>query len=110
MEREALPAEPPPGPVAPAPWILISLVVGVLLVFVPWVSFWGYSLWDSNWLLQAWPSLRGVLLSSFTRGAVTGLGLVNVLLALHDAYALLAAPRGGRGGADGGRGLRGLED
>jgi len=67
--------------------ILSSLLVGIVLVFAPWTP-----LWDSNWLLQAWPSLRGLLLSSFTRGAVTGLGLVNVLLALHDAWARLVAP------------------
>ena len=61
--------------------------MGIVLVFAPWTP-----LWDSNWLLQAWPSLRGLLLSSFTRGAVTGLGLVNVLLALADAHRYLVAP------------------
>jgi len=39
-----------------------------------------------NYLLQPYPVLRGLLLSSFTRGAVSGLGLVNILLALHDAH------------------------
>jgi hypothetical protein len=72
--------------------ILSSLVVGVVLVFAPWISFWGYSLWDSNWLLQVWPGLRGLLLSAFTRGAVTGLGLVNVLVALGDLHAYLLPP------------------
>jgi len=74
--------------VAPFPWILISLVVGVLLVFAPW---WPW-LWESNWLLQFWPALRAPLLSPFVRGAVTGLGLVNVLVALHDAYTRIVAP------------------
>ena len=64
--------------------ILSSLLVGIVLVFAPWTP-----LWDSNWLLQLWPGLRGPLLSPFVRGAVTGLGLVNVLLALHDAYTRL---------------------
>ena len=54
--------------------ILSSLLVGSVLVFAPWTS-----LWDSNWLLQVWPDLRGFLLNAFTRGAVTGLGLVNVI-------------------------------
>jgi len=76
--------------VAPVPWILISLVVGVLLVFAPW---WPW-LWESNWLLQFWPGLRVPLLSPFVRGAVTGLGLVNVLVALHDVYARLFTDRG----------------
>jgi hypothetical protein len=75
-------AERPPRPTAPVPWILTSFLVGVLLVFAPWLPW----LWESNWLLQLWPGLRVALLSPFVRGAVTGLGLVNVLLALYDLY------------------------
>jgi hypothetical protein len=67
--------------------ILSSLLVGVVLVLAPWTS-----LWDSNWLLQLWPGLRGFALCAFTRGAVTGLGLVNVLLALADAHRSLLGP------------------
>jgi hypothetical protein len=67
--------------------ILSSLLVGAVLVFAPWTS-----LWDSNWLLQLWPGLRGVLLNAFTRGAVTGIGLVNVVVALGDLHARLLAP------------------
>ena len=61
--------------------------MGVVLVVAPWWT----SLWDANWLLQLPPGLRGLLLSAFTRGAVTGLGLVNVLLALVDVSRYLAA-------------------
>jgi hypothetical protein len=59
--------------------ILSSMLVGVVLVVAPWTS-----LWDSNWLLQPWPLLQRLLLSPFARGAVSGLGLVNVAVALHD--------------------------
>jgi hypothetical protein len=59
--------------------IVSSLLVGIVLVFAPWTP-----LWDSNWLLPVWPGLRGFLTSAFTRGAVTGLGLVNVVLAVSD--------------------------
>jgi hypothetical protein len=65
--------------------ILSSFLVGVVLVFAPWTS-----LWDSNWLLQLWPATRGLMLSAFTRGAVTGLGLVNLVLAARDLHARLA--------------------
>jgi len=61
--------------------IVSSLVVGAVLVVIPWTS-----LWDANYLLQPHPAFRGFLLSAFTRGAVSGLGLVNILLALHDAH------------------------
>lgn len=48
---------------------------------VPWMT-----LWEANYLLQPHPAVRTLLLSAFTRGAVSGLGLVNILLALHDAH------------------------
>jgi hypothetical protein len=59
--------------------ILSSLLVGLVLLVAPWTS-----LWDSNWLLQSHPALRDLLLNAFTRGAVSGLGVVNILIALHD--------------------------
>jgi hypothetical protein len=64
--------------------ILSSLLVGVALVLAPWSP-----LWDSNWLLSIWPAARGLVLNGFTRGAVTGLGLVNLVLALRDVHAHL---------------------
>jgi hypothetical protein len=70
--------------------IVSSLLVGLVLAVAPWTS-----LWESNWLLQPWPAVRPYLLSGFARGAVTGLGLVNVLVALADLRARRpgAAPR-----------------
>jgi hypothetical protein len=65
--------------------ILSSLLVGVVLVVAPWTS-----VWDSNWLLQLWPAARGPALSAFTRGAVSGVGLVNLLLAARDLQVRLA--------------------
>jgi hypothetical protein len=61
--------------------VISSLLVGIILAVVPWTS-----LWDSNYLLQPYPSLRLLVLSPFARGTVTGLGLVNILMALHEAY------------------------
>ena len=68
--------------------VVSSLLVGLVLATAPWTS-----LWDSNWLLQPWPELRPLLLSGFARGAVTGLGLVNVVVALMDLHARLFGPR-----------------
>jgi hypothetical protein len=70
--------------------VLSSLLVGVVLVFAPWTS-----LWDANYMLQPNPLFRSVVLSAFTRGAVTGLGLVNIVLAFEEAHQHLA--RGGEG-------------
>jgi hypothetical protein len=66
--------------------VLSSLLVGLLLAFVPWTGF-----WDANYLLQPYPTLRAVVLSPYARGIVTGLGLVNIVLALHEAYQHLSA-------------------
>ena len=62
--------------------VLSSAMVGVFLVLAPWTPW-----WDSNFLLQVNRTLRTVLLSEFTRGAVSGLGLVNLLLAVLDLRA-----------------------
>ncbi len=62
--------------------VLSSSLVGVVLILAPWSD-----LWETNYLLQLHPGLRAVMLSAFTRGAVTGLGLVNVLLAALDVRA-----------------------
>ena len=70
--------------------VLISLLVGTILVFAPWTG-----LWETNYLLQTHASLRSFLLSAFTRGGVTGLGVVNIMLALHEARQLfLSRARG----------------
>ena len=65
--------------------ILSSLLVGIVLVVAPWYP----PIWEANWLLQMWPAARGIVLSGFTRGAVSGLGLVNLVLALRDVHARL---------------------
>jgi hypothetical protein len=64
--------------------IMSSLLVGVVLVLAPWTT-----LWEVNYLLQPHPGLRVLLLSPIARGAVSGLGLVNVLLAFHEVHQLV---------------------
>jgi hypothetical protein len=64
--------------------VLSSLLVGVVLAIAPWTS-----LWDANYLLHPHPVLRALLLAPVTRGAVTGLGIVNIVLALHEAHRYL---------------------
>lgn len=69
--------------------ITSSFLVGLVLIVAPWTPF-----WEANWMLQPWPALRALLLSGFARGAISGLGLVNVLVALADLHRrLLATPR-----------------
>ena len=62
-----------------------SLLVGLILVVAPWTT-----LWESNYLLTPYPRLRDFMLSSFTRGSVTGLGFVNLAIAFWEARQHLA--------------------
>jgi len=55
---------------------LICLEAGVLLVFLPWSPY-----WDRNFFLQRFPGLVPFVLSPYLRGAVTGLGFLDVFLA-----------------------------
>jgi hypothetical protein len=73
------------GPFALVLSILSSVVVGTILVAAPWTP-----LWDGNVLLQPFPALRAAVLSPYARGAVSGLGLVNLVLAAHELRELLA--------------------
>ena len=66
-------------------FILICIEIGVLLAIVPWIDY-----WNSNHLLillaerLRWPQLISIARSGFVRGAVTGLGLLNLMLAARE--------------------------
>ena len=57
------------------------------MILIPWSAF-----WDRNYFVEALPALGAVLTNNFTRGAVSGLGVVNLLAALAE----LADMFGGR--------------
>ncbi len=61
-----------------------SLMVGVTLVLAPWTS-----LWENHPALSASAGLRDLLLAPWFRGAITGLGLVNLAAASFDLVWLL---------------------
>ena len=59
--------------------VLLSVdifLLGVLLILVPWLGY-----WDHNFFLDKYPELIPVLLHPSIRGAVTGLGTLDILLA-----------------------------
>jgi hypothetical protein len=70
-----------------------SLLVGVILVIAPWTSW-----WDQNYLLQPYPVLRALMLSPFARGLVSGLGLVNIALAILEVHQSFTTRRERAGG------------
>ena len=57
---------------------------GLLLVIVPWSIY-----WERNYFVQALPAVQAFLMNDFVRGAVSGLGLVNLLAGLVEIWAFL---------------------
>jgi len=62
-------------------YVSISLWTGVLLLVLPWTN-----LWSGNRYLVRDFTLRLILLNGFVRGAVSGLGLVNLALGLREGF------------------------
>lgn len=63
--------------------------MGLLLVLVPWTAF-----WERNYFAVSLPLFQDLLRNNFARGAVSGLGIVNLLMGFSDLTSLLAARRG----------------
>ena len=53
--------------------------VGLVLLVVPWSPF-----WDRNYFVQMWPALETLTRSNLIRGAVSGLGVVNLWAAMSE--------------------------
>ena len=58
--------------------ILIWFELGLVLILGPWSEF-----WDLNFFLYQYPSLGLIASNAFLRGAISGLGFLNVLFALE---------------------------
>lgn len=64
--------------------IAVLIELGLLLIVVPWSTY-----WERNYFAQISPVVQAIVTNSYVRGAVTGLGAVNVLAALADLAALV---------------------
>jgi hypothetical protein len=57
---------------------------------------WWPAFWEHNYFAMAWPPLRTILSNNFVRGAVSGLGVVNLFAGFADlAYLFGARPSSG---------------
>jgi hypothetical protein len=67
-------------------YVAFFIEVGLLLIVLPWSPF-----WDHNYFALTRPALRGFLTNNFVRGAVTGLGFVNLYAGFADLALVFAA-------------------
>jgi hypothetical protein len=61
-------------------YVLFCIELGLVLIGLPWTRF-----WFNNGLLAQWPALQHLMQQGFVRGAVTGLGVLDIWLGIVEA-------------------------
>lgn len=83
------PIPPPERQPAPATWMqklsailfcIFCLELGLFLLIYPWLG----NLWNHNWVFSLRPEWQRFLLSEQFRGAVSGLGILNLFIAFME--------------------------
>lgn len=70
--------------------ILLCFLMGMFLTLLPWFKLNGFGEWGDNYLLAyvsekaGIPLLRSAVSSNWVRGAVTGLGILNLFIAFWE--------------------------
>ena len=59
-------------------------------MLIPWSAF-----WDRNYFVESSAAIRALLTSNYLRGAITGLGLLNIWAALGELGDVLGSRRSG---------------
>jgi len=57
--------------------VVLAFEMGALLLYLPWSVY-----WEQNYFLSHYPSLMHIVLHPSFRGLVSGLGLLDILLAI----------------------------
>ncbi|MFN7973808.1 MAG: hypothetical protein U0166_15915 [Acidobacteriota bacterium] len=60
-------------------YLVYCLEAGVFLLVAPWSAR-----WEQNFFFSVAPSLRTFFLNPFVRGAISGLGILHLILGLVD--------------------------
>ena len=67
-------------------WVIFCFELGIFLLIYPWMPN-----WDHNFFATWAPELRGYWMNSYVRGGVSGLGVVNIYVALVELFNYLKA-------------------
>jgi hypothetical protein len=65
---------------------LLFLEFGLMLIVVPWSSY-----WDRNYFAALIPGMHQLIVNNFVRGAVSGLGVINLFAGVADLVAVYMA-------------------
>ena len=62
-------------------FVLFCFEIGIFLLIFPWLEP-----WRNNWMADLFPGLAGVWTNPFFRGALSGLGFVNIYISLVEVF------------------------
>lgn len=63
---------------------VFCLELGLFLLIYPWLG----NLWNRNWFFSLRPEWQRFLLSEQFRGAISGLGILNLIIAVMEIFRL----------------------
>ena len=58
--------------------VVVCCMMGAILFYLPWTG-----VWEQNYFLSHFPSLMPIVLHPSFRGAVSGLGILDIFLAIR---------------------------
>lgn len=94
VERQPYVEEPPELPktswfhkLATLLFIIVCFEVGVFLLVFPWMDY-----WNANAIAAFSPWVRSIWESTYFRGALSGLGLINIYISLGEVFRLRRPP------------------
>jgi hypothetical protein len=58
--------------------VIVAFEMGALLLYLPWSAY-----WEQNYFLSHYPSLIHIVLHPSFRGVVSGIGVLDILLAVR---------------------------
>lgn len=61
--------------------VMLRMYIGLAICYAPW----SHTFWDQNPLFAQFPTLSAYAASGAVRGMITGLGVLNLWFAFHDA-------------------------
>lgn len=65
-------------------FVIFCFEIGVFLLVFPWLD-----VWPSNGMASYIPWLRGVWRSAYFRGALSGLGIINIYISFVEVVRLI---------------------
>ena len=68
-------------------FVLFCFELGLMLITLPWMDS-----WDLNWFATLSPALHGLWTNTYFRGALSGIGALDLFIAFSEARRVLRPP------------------